>query len=336
MQTALPRRTWLCRRPMAALGLACVVALAASGCSMIKKKAMSTMADTLTEGTSGFATDDDPQLVKDALPFGLKTLESLLSSLPTHRGLLRSLASGYTSYSAAFIVPEIRPLEDIDLDRARAERTRARRMFLRAREYGLRALEVGYPGFRKQLQDDPKKAAAKTAKADVPDLYWTAAAWGMAISTGKDQMDLIGDVPVVEALIRRAYELDEAWDDGSIHEFLISFESRGTEMGGSLDRAREHFNRAIELAKGRKIAPLVSFAENVCIQTQNRKEFDALLDQALAFDTDKYLETRLVNVLAQRHARQLKAAAGDLFLEEEKTSWLSEIARAASGAWFLF
>jgi hypothetical protein len=43
----------------------------------------------------------------------------------------------------------------------------------------------------------------------------------------------------------------------------------------------------------------------------------------------------LVNVLAQRHARQLKAAADDLFLEE-KTSWLSDIARAVSGAWFLF
>ena len=87
----------------------------------------------------------------------------------------------------------------------------------------------------------------------------------------------------MEALIKRAYDLDEAWDDGSIHEFLISFESRGAEMGGSLERARDHFNRAMELSRGRKIAPLVSFAENVCIQTQNRKEFDTLLDQALAF-----------------------------------------------------
>ncbi len=335
MHITRPRRTRRCRR-IGTLGLACLVALAASGCSMVKKKAISSMADTLTEGTSGFATDDDPQLVKDALPFGLKTLEGLLSTLPTHRGLLRSLASGYTSYAAAFIVPEIRPLEDVDLDRSRAERTRARRMFLRARDYGLRALEVNYRGFRRQLLDDPKKAVTRTAKADVPDLYWTAAAWGMAISNGKDQMDLIGDVPIVEVLIRRAYELDEGWDDGSIHEFLISFESRGAEMGGSLERARTHFDRAMELSRGRRIAPLVSFAENVCVQTQNRKEFDALLDRALAFDTDKYLETRLVNVLAHRHARQLKAAANDLFLEEEKTSWLSDIARAASAAWFMF
>jgi predicted anti-sigma-YlaC factor YlaD len=256
----------------------------------------------------------------------------LLPTVPKHRGLLRSLASGFTSYSAAFIVPNIRTLQDTDLDRARDERTRARRMFLRGREYGLRALEVAYPDFRKQLSEDPKKAVAKTVKADVPDLYWTAAAWGLAISNGKDQMDLIGDVPIVDALITRAYELDEAWDGGSIHEFLIAFESRGAEMGGNLERARQHFDRAMELAHGRKIGPLVSFAENVSIQTQNRKEFDTLLDQALAFDTDKYVETRLVNVLAQRKARQLKAMAGDLFLED-KTSWFSDFARAVLVTW---
>jgi hypothetical protein len=91
----------------------------------------------------------------------------------------------------------------------------------------------------------------------------------------------------------------------------------------------------MELAHGRKIGPLVSLAENVSIQTQNRKEFDTLLDEALAFDTDTYVETRLVNVLAQRKAQQLKAMAGDLFLEE-KTSWLSDITRTASGAWDLF
>ena len=318
-----------------ALGVAlCLVALTATGCSL-KRMAVKTMADALSEGTSAYATDDDPQLVKDSLPFGLKTLEGLLPTVPTHRGLLRSLASGFTSYAAAFIVPEIRPLQEVDVDRARAERVRARRMFLRGREYGLRALEVAYPGFRQQLMEDPKKAVARTVKADVPDLYWTAAAWGMAISNGKDQTDLIGDVPIVEALIKRAYDLDEAWDGGSIHEFLIAFESRGTEMGGSLERARQHFDRAMELAHGRKIGPLVSLAENVSIQTQNRKEFDTLLDEALAFDTDKYVETRLVNVLAQRKAQQLKAMAGELFLEE-KTSWLSDITRTASGAWDLF
>ncbi len=279
--------------------------------------AVKTMADALAEGGSAYVTDDDPELVKDAIPFGLKTLEGLLPTVPKHRGLLRALASNYTSYAVAFIAPDIKRLESEDLELARAKRVRVRRMCLRAREYGLRALEVAYPNFRRDLQEDPKKAVAKTVKADVPDLYWTAAAWGMAISNGKDQPDLIADVPIVEALIMRALALDEAWDGGSIHEFLITFESRGDSMGGSLERARAHFDRAMQLAGGRKIGPLVSMAESVSVQTQNRKEFDQLLDQALAFDTDKYVENRLVNLLAQQKARQLKAMADDLFLGEK-------------------
>jgi predicted anti-sigma-YlaC factor YlaD len=225
---------------------------------------------------------------------------------------------GFTSYSAGFIQPEIRGLEDVDLDRAREQKVRARRMFIRARDYGLRALEVAYPNMRQNLMQDPKAALAKTVKKDVPDLYWTAAAWGSAISLGKDQMDLVADVPIVDALIHRALELDETWEAGALDEFLIAFESRGEAQGGSLDRARKYFNRAMELAGGKRISPLVSLAENVSITTQNRAEFDKLLDEALAYDCDKNLETRLVNLLAQKHARQLKALAGSLFLEEKE------------------
>jgi predicted anti-sigma-YlaC factor YlaD len=298
------------------LGIVCL-ALALSGCS-IKKMAIKTVANTLSEGTSSFATDDDPELIKDALPFGLKTLEGLLAELPTHRPLLRSVTAGFTSYSAAFIQPEIRGLEDIDLDRARAQKVRARRMFLRARDYGLRALEVPYPNLRQRLLLDPKAALAKTKKADVPDLYWTAAAWGSAISLGKDQMDLVADVPIVDAMIHRALELDESWEAGSLTEFMIAFESRGDAQGGSLDRARTYFDRTMELAQGKRITPLVALAENVAITTQNRAQFEELLGEALAFDCDTYPETRLVNLLAQKRARQLTALAGSLFLEEKE------------------
>jgi predicted anti-sigma-YlaC factor YlaD len=227
------------------------------------------------------------------------------------------VAAGFTSYSAAFIQPEIRGLEDVDLDLAREQKVRARRMFIRARDYSLRALDVAHPNFRQQLMLDPKGALAKTVKKDVPDLYWTAAAWGSAISLGKDQMDLVADVPRVDALIHRALELDESWDAGSLTEFMIAFESRGDSQGGSLERARTYYTRTMELAKGKRISPLVSLAENVSLTNQNRAEFEKLLDEALAFDCDKYPETRLVNLLSQKRARQLKALAGSLFLEEK-------------------
>ncbi len=87
-------------------------------------------------------------------------------------------------------------------------------------------------------------------------------------------------------------------------------------MGGSLDKAREHFGRAMELGGGRKISPLVTFAETVSVRTQNRKEFLELLSRALAFDArTEAPEFRLANLLAQRKARWLEGRVDELFLE---------------------
>ncbi len=88
--------------------------------------AIKMVADSLSEGTSSFATDDDPELIKEALPFGLKTLEGLLAQLPTHRPLLRSVAAGFTSYSAGFIQPEIRAARETSISTSPARRRSAR------------------------------------------------------------------------------------------------------------------------------------------------------------------------------------------------------------------
>jgi predicted anti-sigma-YlaC factor YlaD len=286
-------------------------------CSL-RTMAVKTMADALSRGGSAYASDDDPELVRQALPFGLKTLEGLLVELPHHRPLLRALASGFTSYGVAFVVPDARRLEVLDVVGARAERARARRLLLRGRDYGLRALEENYPSFTADLTADPIRAAARVVRADVPDLYWTAAAWGSAISIGKDQMDLVADVPIVEALIRRAAVLDDAWDQGSLHDFLIAFESRGEVMGGSLVRARAHFARAMELGRGRRLGALVTLAENVAVQEQGRAEFDDLLERTLSFDVNSEPAARLANVLAQQRARHLQKIADDLFLKDQR------------------
>src|SRR6187402_2637749 len=72
-------------------GLAAVVSL--SGCSLATKM----VANSLTSGGSSMNTDNDPELVRDAAPFGLKTYESLLESLPKHVPLLLATCRGFTS-----------------------------------------------------------------------------------------------------------------------------------------------------------------------------------------------------------------------------------------------
>ncbi|MBI5770994.1 MAG: hypothetical protein HZA93_24670 [Verrucomicrobia bacterium] len=301
-------------RPLLPLLLA-TLAFATTGCTTLKHTAVNQLGDALASGGSVYAADDDPELIRAAAPFSLKLIESLLAETPAHRGLLLAAASGFTQYGYAFVQQDADELESSDLGAASALRDRARRLYLRARDYGLRGLATTHPDFAAALRREPRAAVRTCARADVPLLYWTAAAWAAAIAIKKDRPDLIADLPQVEALLDRALELDEAFDRGAIHSLLISYElARQGVPGDPLARSRAHFERALALGGGREAAPLVTFAEAVCVQQQDRARFDELLRQALAIDADARPETRLVNLLMQRRARWLLSRADDLFL----------------------
>ena len=136
-----------------------VLILALAGCS-IKKLAVDRLGNALAEGSSVYASDDDPDLVGAALPFGLKTIEGLLAQSPHHKVLLLAAASGFTQYAYAFVQTEADFIEDTDLTRAMFLRERALRLYRRALGYGIRGLEEVQPGFADLLRSDPARALA--------------------------------------------------------------------------------------------------------------------------------------------------------------------------------
>ena len=297
----------------------CVLGLmlsAAGGCS-IKRMAVDRLADALGDGGSVYAVDDDPELVGAAVPFGLKILETLLAETPSHRGVLLALARGFTQYAYAWVHVPADELEGSDVIAAYAQRDRARRLYLRARDYGLRGLEAGASGFAQRLRFDPSAAAAQLGRDDVAFAYWSSVSWAAAISLGKDDPSLLAGLPAVQALIYRALELDEAYADGAIHTFLISFEmSRpGVSLEQKMDRARRHFDRAVVLSGGQLAGPYLAFAEASAAAAGNRAAFEASLAQALAIDPDARLEWRLANLISQRRARWLQGRVDHFFTE---------------------
>jgi predicted anti-sigma-YlaC factor YlaD len=304
----------LCRTLPALLLLAGV----ATGCS-IKQLAVNKLGNALAAGGTTFASDDDPELIKAAAPFSLKLMESLLAESPQHKGLLFATTSGFTQYAYAFVQQDADETEEKDVAAAAALRTRARRLYLRARDYGLRGLEANHPGFAKALRENAKSAVRLTRAREVPLLYWTGVSWAAAIANSKDNPDLIAELPVVEALIDRALELNESYDQGAIHSFLITYEmSRQGAEGKPEDRARRHFERAMELCGGRLAGPMVALAESVSVKIQNATEFKELLNRALAIDPDANPPSRLVNLVMQRRARWLLSRLDELFLSPDK------------------
>src|SRR5512136_3044136 len=156
------RSLWLTTLCLAVLGV---------GCS-VKRMAVNKVGDALADGGTTFASDDDPELVKAAVPFSLKLMESLLAENPRHEKLLLAACSGFTQYAYAFVQEDADETEDKDFTAAEEIRVRARRLYLRARNYGLRGLEVRHPGFERSLRANPKATVTATTAKDVPLLYW--------------------------------------------------------------------------------------------------------------------------------------------------------------------
>ncbi len=291
------------------------LAVLAPGCSM-RRMAVDRLGDALASGTSSYATDDDPEFVGDALPFGLKTIESLLAESPRHEGLLLAASSGFTQYAYAYLQSEADYVEDADLDRATHLRARAVRMYRRAHGYGLRGLDARRPGWRAASDADPAAGLARFRREDAGQLYWAAAPLAAAIALNKLDSSLSADLPLVEALMTRARALDPDFGAGALDEFFIAWEGgRPPAAGGSPERAKAAFDRAVRLADGRRASPFVSYAETISVARQDRAEFEALLSRALAVDPDADPGQRLANLVAQKRARWLLARKDALFLE---------------------
>lgn len=294
---------------------AVLATLLLTGCS-VRKFAINRLGDSLANSGTTFASDNDPEFVGQAVPFSLKLIEGLLAESPKHRGLLFGAASGFTQYSYVYVQQFADETESEDIAKSTGLSLRARNLYLRARDYGLRGLETKHRDFAARLREGPKNAVQTTKAEDVPLLYWTAVAWGAAISVAKDRPDLIAEQPQVEALIDRAYQLRPDYDQGVIEQLLISYESaRQGAKGDFAARSKMHFDRAVALSKGQLASPFVAYAETVSVQKQNRPEFESLLKQALAVDPDSRQEWRLSNLIMQRRARWLMSREDTLFLE---------------------
>jgi len=290
------------------------IALTTSG-GCIKKMATNGLANMLSgEGAGAFTRDDDIQFVGDAIPFAIKLMESIRDAAPHHAGIHETVCSSTTQYAMVYVAWPSEQVRYDDYDAYEAGQARTRRFLDRALTDCKKALEITYPGITEGLYQDPVGQLAQVEEEDVSLLYWTGATWLARISKSKEDMESIGALPIAAAFIKRALELDEDWSDGSLHDLAILLEP-SLPMPGGLDRARTHYERAIELADGRLASPYVSLGTSVSVVEQKKEEFVQLMELAIAVDIAANPDAQLANLYAQEQARYYLNHLDYLFVE---------------------
>ncbi|MCL2233613.1 MAG: TRAP transporter TatT component family protein [Treponema sp.] len=287
----------------------CLMPFLAS-CS-INRMAINAVSNALTGDGSAdvFTSDSDPELVGAAIPFAIKMYETLLSQNPNHQGLLLTTGSLFVMYGNAFVQGPAELLDPIDyFEERQAALLRAKNLYLRGHAILNSAMEKRFPGFGASRVDDGslERLLRRARPADVSLLYWTVASGLAAYSLDLFNWELAAFIPRWHAMMIRAYELNPDFNIAAINEFNILFYAAvPASMGGSRAMAQEHFRRAVEKTGGLAAGPFVSYAVVINVPDQDFEAFRENLERALAIDVNEEPSMRLINILAQRRARNL-------------------------------
>ncbi|MCY3745999.1 MAG: hypothetical protein F4Y20_07295 [Acidobacteria bacterium] len=299
------------------LGLAAGLLIALTwfpGCSLVANMAVNSIAGLLAEGEAVFRSDDDLDLVKAPLANNLWLMETMLETSPEHREILLSATKGFLLFTYGFVEPDLFELDFTQFEEKQAVRRRAARLYRRATGYGMRGLEVNHSGIEARLRSSPETAAAELEAEDAALALWTGTALGAWIAMDTDNPEATADLSLMGALLHRSRELDDTVDDGVVYDYLMLYEV--SRIGGSVERAREFYEHALEIGPERLPVLWSSWAESGSVASGDRGEFEALLRQALDFDIDGEPGSRLVNQIAQERAAWLLRNVDDYFLDD--------------------
>lgn len=283
--------TWLC---------IAVWVILASACSLHKKSTVAGAASLVEDVARASYRQSDLRVIREGMPAYLMLMDGMIEAWPDNDRLLIAAAQAYASFASAFV-------EDDDAYR--------NALLGRAKRYALDAL--AHRGIEKPLTSpfEVFEAAVKqTDRADLPFIFWAGSCWGSWAAAHMNSIEAVAELPRVEALMRRALALDEGYYHGSPHLFMgIWYAARPRVAGGSLERAREHFQKAIELGQGKFLMAHVTFAEAYARKAMDRELFTAVLNKALATPADIVPELTLLNTVAHRKAADLLERADDFF-----------------------
>ncbi|MDK1024447.1 MAG: TRAP transporter TatT component family protein [Gammaproteobacteria bacterium] len=267
------------------------------GCATLMSAATSRMADDLT---ATILNSDDPETVRAAVPAYLLLIESLLRGSPDNENILRAAASLNGAFAGAFVEDE----------------SRAALLAEKSLNYAFRALCIHRHSFCEMQQlsfEQFQQIMSKAQKRDLEALYSVGIAWTGWIQTHGSDWNAIAQLPRVRLIMETLIRLDETWDNGGPHLYMGGLDTLlPASMGGKPEAGRAHFERAIELSRGRHLMTKVVYAEQYCRLVFNKELHDRLLREVLDADPVAPGMT-LINMVAQVRARALLEESDDYF-----------------------
>ena len=296
-----------------------ILVYAISGCSA-KHVAVDQIATMVDTGMAAFEADDDMEMLKTAFPGNIKLLEAMLVNQPDNYKMHVLLARLYGSYAFAFPETEMEVAVLADDEEETGPdptvlRATADRYYQRGAAYALRALELEYPGISVKLKDKDlgPESIRSIQAADIPALFWYGFNLGAHINLNKNSVRALAQAHLAVKAMQRVIDLEPAYYHGGAHLFfMVWYGSRSPMMGGSQDKAKEHYQAAQAIAGNELFLADLYYARFCLYQAGERGAFLEVLEQVVA-SKDKVPELRMLNAVAATRAAAYLEAIDEFF-----------------------
>jgi hypothetical protein len=244
---------------------------------------------------------DDPEVVAAGAPAYLLMLDALILTYPENERFLLAGAQLYGAYAGVFAQDEEQAKTMANKSLAYARRALC--------EYDDNACDLVdgqsdqlLPGLKRDYSED-----------DIDIFYAYGAAWAGWVQANTDDWNAVAQVGKVKTLMSWVAKYDEGYDNGTVQVYLGVLESQlPPSVGGKPEIGQAHFEKAIEISKGKHLMAKVLYAEQYARLMFEQELHDRLLQEVL--DTEPTAEgLTLINHLAQRQAAILLAESSDYF-----------------------
>lgn len=273
-------------------GLALILLLFVTGCATFRIP---------SNLSAEILSSDDLELVEDGLPTYLLTMDGLVRTYPRNARVLSTAAELNSAYAGVFVESEERQ-----------------------KRYSAKALDLATRAACREISSlcDIREQRVSVAEQtidgvdrtrDAPMLYLLGSIWAGYIQAHSDDWNAVAQLPKAQRLLEQQVKLDPGYNHAMGELYLGVIASiLPPALGGQPEVAREYFERAIELSRGRNLIVKVFYAQDYARLMFDQELHDDLLEQVLAADPNQGQLT-LQNAYAQSLARELLATSNDYF-----------------------
>ncbi|HBE03880.1 MAG TPA: hypothetical protein DC049_15605 [Spirochaetia bacterium] len=144
-------------------------------------------------------------------------------------------------------------------------------------------------------------------------LFWLCFSWAMEIFTSLEDPKALSELWIIEKLALHSSRIDPEYFCGGAFSILAAYwGARSDLLGGSSEKAREFYSRALEYNKNRSLIPHYVNMRYISIVKENASEFEDLAANISNFNAGSS-DTALINEVIKKKAVSLFSKKDNFF-----------------------